>query len=339
MLTPGGSYCHRFAELGIRWVEAPMNRRSLNVLRELKFLYWLFDFFRTERPHLIHSFTLKCCLYASLVGKLFPQTRKVNTVAGLGYVFTSHEVKARLLRPLVRFLILFGFSGVRTSVVVLNKDDFSSFRKLGFSTKKLHLILGAGVSKLKYFPRQVRENASTFRVVLPARMLWDKGIREFVDASRLIQDAHPEIECLLAGAPDPGNPTAIEDGQLRVWERQGLVKWLGHVDQMADLYHDVDAVVLPSYREGLPTSLTEAAMCALPLIASDVPGCRDVIDHEVDGLLVPVRNAQALADAIVRLATDRAMCNRLGQAALLKALDQFEETRVIERTLAVYSAV
>lgn len=337
LLTPAGEYASKFQEIGLRWIEAPMNRRSLNVFRELQFLFWLFRLFRHEKINVVHSFTLKCCLYASLVAKLFRGLRAVNTIAGLGYVFTSKNLLARLLRPFVQLLILFSFSGERVKIVLLNNDDFASFGRMGFSRKKTHLILGAGVSREQFYPRDALRTWEHFRVVLPARMLWDKGVREFVEASQILREFRPDVEFLLAGAPDPGNPTAIDETQIRTWESSGLVRWLGHVESMRELYHSVDAVVLPSYREGLPTSLTEAALCALPLIATDVPGCRDVIENEVDGLLVPVRNARELALQIDRMASDEGLRVRLGQAAYQKACRLFEEQAIIKQTVSVYA--
>lgn len=337
LLTPGGEYANKFQEFGLHWIEAPMNRRSLNVFRELQFLFWLFRLFRREKINLVHSFTLKCCLYASLAAKFIRGLRAVNTIAGLGYVFTSKNLLAILLRPFVQSLILFSFAGKRAKIVLLNSDDFASFGRMGFSRKKIHLVLGAGVSREQFYPRDSQRTWRNFRVVLPARMLWDKGVREFVEASQIILKSRPDVEFLLAGDPDPGNPTAIDESQIRLWESSGLVKWLGHVQNMRELYHGVDAVVLPSYREGLPTSLTEAALCALPLIATDVPGCRDVIENEVDGILVPVRNAQELALQIDRLVSDEGLRMRLGHAAYQKACRLFEEQVIIKQTVSVYA--
>lgn len=163
-----------------------------------------------------------------------------------------------------------------------------------------------------------------------------KGIAEYVEAARQLLAEGRAIDFLLAGEPDPGNPAAIPLAILHDWVAKGWVQWLGHVDDMPALYHSVDVVVLPSYREGLPKGLIEAAACALPLISTDAPGCREVIDHEVNGLLIPVRDAPALAHAIASLQDSRELRQRLGAAARKKALSEFEEQIVIERTMAVY---
>src|SRR5690606_30915248 len=167
-------------------------------------------------------------------------------------------------------------------------------------------------------------------------LLWDKGLAEFVEAARQLQSEGRAIEFLLAGDPDPGNPAAVPEATVRGWAEEGVVQWLGHVDDMAGLFASVDVVVLPSYREGLPKGLIEAAACALPLVTTDVPGCREVVTDGVDGLLVPARDAAALATAIARLQDDPELAERLGEAARAKVLAEFDEKIVIERTMAVY---
>ncbi len=167
-------------------------------------------------------------------------------------------------------------------------------------------------------------------------MLWDKGVGEFVEAARITRAKRANVAFVLAGDPDPGNPAAIPESVLHEWQAAGLVEWLGHVDDMPGFLAQADIVVLPSYREGLPKSLIEAAACGRPLITTDVPGCRDVVTDGVNGLLVPVRNASALAGAIARLAGDQALARRLGEAARAKAVAEYDERSIVMRTLAVY---
>lgn len=173
---------------------------------------------------------------------------------------------------------------------------------------------------------------------MAARLLWEKGLREYTEAARLLRAQGRNIEFLLAGMPDPGNPDSVPEETVRSWVAEGLIQWLGHISDMASLLKTVHVVVLPtSYREGLPTILTEGAACALPLIATDMPGCREVVSHEVDGLLIPVHNAGALALAIARLDDDPNFAAVLGVNAQAKALAEFDEKIVIQRTMAVYS--
>jgi glycosyltransferase involved in cell wall biosynthesis len=173
-------------------------------------------------------------------------------------------------------------------------------------------------------------------VVLPARLLWDKGVAEYVEAARLLRGEGRAVDLLLAGDPDPGNPATVPEATVRRWAGEGVVQWLGHVDDMPALFRSVDAVALPSYREGLPKGLIEAAACGLPLVTTDVPGCREVVTDGVDGLLVPVRDGKALASAIARLHDDPSLRSRLGAAARRKVLAEFDERIVVARTMAVY---
>ena len=179
-------------------------------------------------------------------------------------------------------------------------------------------------------------SGARLRVLLPARLLWDKGLAEYVHAARLLHADGRPIDFLLAGDPDSGNPAAVPEADVLEWARQGLVQWLGHVDDMPALLRSVDIVALPSYREGLPKGLIEAAASGCALVTTDVPGCREVVTHEVDGLLVPVRDGEALAKAIGRLQQDPGLRVRLAEAGRGKALQRFDERIVVSRTLDVY---
>jgi glycosyltransferase involved in cell wall biosynthesis len=173
-------------------------------------------------------------------------------------------------------------------------------------------------------------------VLLPARLLWDKGVGEFVEAIRQLRARGLRDTFLLAGDPDPGNPASVPEARIRSWVEEGLVEWLGHVDDMPALFRSVDVVVLPSYREGLPKGLIEAGASGCALVTTDVPGCREVVSDGKDGLLVPARDAPALADAVGRLLADPGLRLRLGNAARQKALSIFDERIIIAATLSTY---
>lgn len=340
LLSPAGPYGEKLRTLGFRWMAAPMQRRSLNPSRELALVLWLRHLLRQERVDLVHGFTIKCAVYGSLAARLAGVPARVNAVAGMGYVFSSGDRKARVLRPVVRAVMRAALGGRGVRLILQNPDDVQLFERARIvDSSTVRQIPGSGVNCERFVPAApgAREaGGARFRVLLPARMLWDKGVAEFLDAARQLRSEGRAIDFLLAGDPDPGNPAAVRESTLRAWVDEGVVQWLGHVEDMPALLHSVDAVVLPSYREGLPKGLIEAAACALPLITTDVPGCREVVTHEVDGLLVPVRDARALARAIVRLHDDRELARRLGVAARAKALREFDERIVIEKTIAVY---
>ena len=337
LISPDGPYGEKLRGLGLRWQPVPMDRRSLNPLREAVLLLHLFRLLRQEKPALVHGFTIKCAVYGSLAARLAGVPARVNAVAGMGYVFISHSLKARLLRPLVRSLLKLALGGHNARLILQNPDDVALFQRAGLvDASQVRLIPGSGVDCSRFLPDPDREPCPRLRVLLPARLLWDKGLAEYVQAARLLRAEGRQIDFLLAGDPDPGNPAAVPEPEVRGWVDEGMVEWLGHVNDMPALLRSVDIVALPSYREGLPKGLIEAAASGCALVTTDVPGCREVVTHEVDGLLVPVRDGHALAGAIGRLQDDPQLRVQLTDAGRRKALEQFDERIVIRDTIAVY---
>ena len=318
LVSPLGPYGEKLRALGFRWTPAPMRRASLNPLRELALLFWLWRLMRREQPDIVHGFTIKCAIYGGFAARLAGAAR-VNSVTGMGYVFIGDAPKARLLRPIVRALMRSALGGDRARLILQNPDDVRFFERNGISTRaQIRLIPGSGVDCARFLPPapgQERAAGEPLRVVLAARMLWDKGVDEFVNAARLLKAENRNLRFVLAGSQDPGNPASIPEKTLLEWQASGLVEWLGHVDDMPGLLAGADIVALPSYREGLPKSLIEAAACARPLVTTDVPGCREVVTDGVNGLAVAARDAKALARAIARLQDDPTLADRLGQAA------------------------
>ncbi len=337
LVAPAGPYSEKLASMGFRCLVAPMHRRSLNVVSEARLLLWLWRLLRTERVDLVHGITIKCVVYGGLAG-LMACVARVSSVTGLGYVFISDDLKARVLRPIVRALMRVALGGGYSRLILLNRDDeklFLSERLV--SQDRIRFIPGAGVDCARFAPAaSAQGERSRISVLLVGRMLWDKGVAEFVEAARILRAEGRNLRFILAGAPDPGNPAAILEATLEEWRAEGSVEWLGHVDDMPALLAAADIFVLPSYREGLPQSLIEAAACARPLIATDVPGCREVVTDGVDGLLVPPRQSEPLARAIARVADDPALGRRLGEAARAKALAEYDERIIVAKTIAVY---
>ena len=340
LISPPGPYGEKLRALGLNWQPVPMDRRSLNPLREAALLWHLVRLLRRERPDAVHGFTIKCAVYGSLAARLAGVPARVNAVAGMGYVFISEAPKARLLRPIVRSLLKLALGGRNARLILQNPDDVALFEQARLvDPEHIRLIPGSGVDCSRFLPDGDREPGARMRVLLPARLLWDKGLAEYVQAARLLLGEGRPIDFLLAGDPDPGNPAAVPEAEVREWVAQGWVQWLGHVDDMPALLRSVEIVALPSYREGLPKGLIEAAASGCALVTTDVPGCREVVTHEVDGLLVPVRDGNALARAIARFQEDPALRTRLAEAGRRKALDRFDERIVLRDTLAVYREV
>ncbi|MEP7098511.1 MAG: glycosyltransferase family 4 protein [Dokdonella sp.] len=341
MVSPPGEFGGRFAAHGLRWVTLPMNRASLNPLREAATLWQLLKILRRERPDLLHSFTVKCAIYGALAARAANVPAVVNAVAGMGYVFTSDNFKARALRPLVKLLLRVSLGGDRALLILQNPDDAEAFAAAGLAKPdRIRVIRSSGVDTTRFHPvAPPRRIDGRLRVLLAARLLWEKGLQEFVDAARLLQEQGRDVEFVLAGMPDLGNPRSVDAAQVQQWADAGLLQWLGHVDDMPALLNAVDVMALPSYyREGVPKSLIEAAACGLAIVTTDLPGCREVVtQHGVDGLRVEPRDARGLADRILALDDDRELLSRLGRSARQRALTDFDEWLVIQRTVDVYA--
>ncbi|WP_333678996.1 glycosyltransferase family 4 protein [Dyella sp.] len=341
MVSPPGKFGKRLVAHGCRWIPLTMDRASLNPLRELVTLSRLVGVLRRERPDIVHSFTLKCAIYGSIAARFARVPAVVNAVSGMGYVFTSDALKARMLRPLVKSLLRLGLHNDRSILVLQNHDDAIAFSQSGLATpEKIRVILGSGVNTFRFHPsNRTTHRYERLRVLLAARLLEEKGIREFIEAAAILRKQDRDIEFLLAGSPDPGNPHSISRTELRRWTEAGLVHCLGHVNDMPALLGSVHVLVLPSYyREGVPKSLIEGAATGLALITTDRPGCREVVtQHGVDGLRVKPRNAQALAACIAQLDDDRDWLAQLGERAREQALKKFDERLVIQQTLEVYA--
>lgn len=338
MISPPGEFGARFVEYGFRWIRLSMDRASLNPARELLTLRELARVLADEHPDLLHNFTLKCAVYGSLAARVANVQTVVNAVAGLGYVFTGNSAKARFLRPVLKMMLRVALGGRRSLLVLQNPDDATAFldAKL-IAPEKIRMIRSSGVDTTRFRPLRRRPH-EPLRVLMAARLLWEKGVQEFVDASSLLRGLGRDIEFLIAGKPDRGNPHSVSAEQMQEWVNQNLVSWLGHVDDMPALLNSVDVMALPSYyREGVPKCLIEGAACGLALITTDRPGCREVVSQDgIDGLRVEVRNAADLARKILRLDDDRDLLAQLGMSARQKALANFDERRVIQQTVDVY---
>lgn len=339
MLSPPGEFGDRFAAHGLRWIKLDMDRASLNPMRELLTVRRLAQVLKAERPDVLHNFTVKCAIYGALAARTAKVPAVINAVAGMGYVFTSDRALARALRPVVKLLMRGTLGGSRSRLILQNPDDADAFVSARLvPPDQIRVIRSSGVNISRFTPVPRSVEPKPLRVVLAARLLWEKGIGEFVEAARMLKQEGRTIECLLAGMPDPGNPRSVRHEQVDAWVEEGSVRWLGHVEDMPALLRSVDVMALPSYyREGVPKSLIEAAACGLALVTTDMAGCREVVSsHGVDGLHVEPRNAHSLAAALRDLDDDRVLLARLGDQAREKALAEFDERSVIARTIAVY---
>lgn len=329
------SGAHRAIEAaGVGVMPFAMNRRGLNPLGLLRETWALARIYRRLRPDIVHHVALRPVVVGGLAARLAGVPAVVSAVAGMGYLFTDARRVwlAAIMRRLLRFVL------ARGRVIVQNPDDFAALAALTGAPSRIRLIPGAGVDVETFSP--AAPPAGPVCIVLAARMLWDKGVGEFVAAAEMLASEGIEARFLLAGAPDPDNPAAVPEATLRSWHGRWGVEWIGHQADMAALYRSAHIACLPSYyREGLPKSLLEAAACGLPIVTTDAPGCREVVRDGVNGLLVPVRDAGALAAALRILIGDAALRRRMGEQSRLRAETEFGLEAVIAQTLAGYREV
>ena len=340
LVSPPGKYSRRLEEAGFRWISFPLSRRGTNPLAELATIWRLRNLYCMEKPDIVHHFTIKCVLYGSLAARLAgmrSRTRKsavINAITGLGFVFIDQGWRAGGLRWLVNRFYRIALKN--TQVVFQNEDDRALFLEQGLvAESQVSLIPGSGVDTARFKMEPARTTLPVV-VVLPARMLWDKGVREFVEAAQILRAQGVPARFALVGDTDPNYPACVPEQQLNAWQSSGIVEWWGWQEDMPAVYRQADIVCLPSYREGLPRTLVEAAACGRALVAADVPGCRSIVRQGENGLLVPVRDGKALAEALCTLILDADLRQKMGRCGREIVVREYSMERVLGDTLFLY---
>jgi len=340
-VSPPGPFGEKLRAAGFEWDALPFERDSrlgmlLSLWRSRRVLRRLIA---ETRPAIIHSFTLTSILITWLAVRRHSEVHRVNAVTGLGYAFTGTSMVHRLVQAVLRPFIRRALAGENAMTVVQNRTDQQFLvAHFGLDPDRVPLIASSGVDIDKFRP-ETRDPKSALRIGFVGRLLDDKGIREFVAAAREVKRRHPKVEFIAAGAPDPGNPAAVGEAELAAWKAENVVEFAGQVTDMPAFLNSLDIFVLPSYREGLSRSLIEAGACGLPAVTTDVPGCRDVVADGENGLLVPARDAAALADAIERLVQDADLRKRMGERAREVVVEGFSNEVVNSATLGLYEEV
>lgn len=321
---------------GMTPVALPFTRWGAGPVEQVRALWFLFRLYRRLRPRLVHHVAPKPVILGSLAARFVPGVAVVNAVTGFG-LGGGESRRARWLRLPLRLLYRLALSRRRSFTIFQNRDDLDGFVERGtLPADRARLILGSGVDP-DVFTDAVDPDAEPL-VVFASRMLYEKGVETFVDAARRVRATRPDVRCALVGVPDEGNPDSVPVDQLETWAAEGAVEWWGRRDDMPAVLGSAWVVALPThYREGLPKVLIEAASCGRATVASDVPGCREIVRHEVTGLLVPPRDPPATADAVLRLLDDDELRRRLGREGRALVLREMTLDRVVDQTFAVYT--
>ncbi|MBS0183305.1 MAG: glycosyltransferase family 4 protein [Nitrospira sp.] len=318
---------------GFRLEPLEMVRRSRHPFREVAAVAELVQLYRRVRPDVVHHVAMKPILYGSLAAWCTRVPAVINAFAGLGYTFMDD--RNRLLRWCVRTALRTVLSVGYSSVLVQNYDDRDRLVGEGVvPASRTRVIAGSGIDVARYSVRPQPSGVPV--VVLPARMLWDKGVGEFVEAARRLKGKGVHARFILVGRRDEHNPAAIPEIRLKEWVKEGVVEWWGHREDMPLVYAAAMLVVLPSYREGLPKVLLEAAACGKAMVTTDVPGCREIVRDRFNGLLVSPRDSTALAAAIEELLSDQEVRVVMGQRSRTRVMAEWSGHRINEQVLGLY---
>ncbi len=321
---------------GLTLMPLALVRKSRNPLREWLTLLSIYRVYRRERPDIVHHIAVKPIVYGTIAARWAGVRCIINAPVGLGYAYSGGG--SRLVRTLITGLYRYVMRYPNVRVITENPDDASTLANLGIaSAERITLIRGAGVD-LRNFPFCPESPATPPVVLLAARMLWPKGVGEFVAAARIVRERGIAARFQLAGTGDPHNPRSIGTEQLSEWHESGVIEWLGQRSDMAQVLADAHIVCLPSfYGEGLPKVLLEAAATGRALIATDTRGCREIVVQGENGLRVPIQDPQALADAIVELIRQPEERQRMGRAGRRLVEKEFSTEHVQRATLAEYA--
>lgn len=334
--TRVGNCGEKIVEAGFRLLPLRLNRSSYSLFHELRTVSELRSIYRSEKPDIVHHIALKPILYGSMAALGNRRVQVINAFAGLGYLVSSPSFKAQALKRVLWKLFRFLLNRPNSFLLLQNCEDRDLLvAEVGVRPERTTIIRGSGVDVNEFQP--TAEAPGTPIVVLSSRMLWIKGISDFVEAAKFLRSRGVNARFVLVGDTDPGSPGAIPREKLQEWQNAGAVEWWGHQESMSRMVQQATIVCLPSHGgEGVPKALIEAAASERAIVATDVPGCRDIVRHGTNGLLVPPKNPAAMADAIAQLLNDAPLRAEMGRRGREIAVNEFSEEKVIQQTLALY---
>ncbi|MBD3795972.1 MAG: glycosyltransferase family 4 protein [Epsilonproteobacteria bacterium] len=335
VVSPFDDYCEEIISLGCKYQKIMIDNKGSNPLKDIRLIIDLKKIYEQIKPDLIIHYTIKPNIYGTIAAKL-SHIKSFAVVTGLGFTFINDTFVSKIAKLLYKFSFQFS-----DKVFFINKDDRKEFidGKL-ITANKTFLIPSEGISIELFYPESTVKNTEEFRFLLIARMLWDKGVGEYVEAAKVLKRKDLKVEFGLLGYLDVANPKAISKEQMNSWVNDGFVKFYGSTDNVKSFISKSDCIVLPSYREGISMTLMESASMEKPLIATNVPGCKDVVDDGINGFLCEVKNAQDLADKMemmLKLTSEERRA--MGKAGREKMIREFDEKIVIDKYLEAIESV
>ena len=338
-LATSGKTLPLYDEIGLSFHKLEVTRKGMSPIHELRLVFQLYKLFTRLKPDLVHLVTIKPYLYGGIVARIAKVPAVVSAISGLGFDFMSSGGRAKFLRALLYPFYKFAFRHENQLVIFQNEDDAGFLVNWGFNrgvinSSKVRLLRGSGVDLQIH--KYSKEPQGKVVITFVARLLVDKGIREFIKASRILHDNGTEAIFWIVGDIDEGNQKSITREEIASWKQLPNVRFFGFQENIADFYSKSNVACLPSYREGLPKSLVEAAACGRVVVTTDVPGCRDAIEVNKTGLLVPINNAGALAEGIEYLIDNPDIRKRMGIAGRALAEKDFAIEKIVSDHMKIY---
>ncbi len=342
LVAPHDKYTKSLQAKGFKVHDWTVSRQSINPLFEIIAIIDLIKIYKLESPDLVHHFTIKACLYGTIAAKIAGVFRVINAITGLGHVFLGTKKRNQILRRVLKPIYRGVFMARRSTVVFQNADDQERLIQLGITDNaRSRLIRGSGVDVNHFCPNE--DNSGKYhdplRILFPSRLIREKGIHELLQACRELWSNDINMNLIIAGDIDAGNRSSLTSEELVFLKKSPNITCLGHVNDMRTTYETSDLIVLPSWREGLSRALIEAASMERPIITTDVPGCKDVVDHGKSGILVPLKDAKSIRLAIELLIRNPSLARKFGKASRIKVLSEFQVSLVNESTLKNYETL
>ncbi len=328
-IAPRDEYAKKLEDAGVEFYEIKINNKGTNPIEDMKLIFDYVKVYKKAKPDVILSYTIKPNIYGSIAAGIV-KIPVISNISGLGTVFLNDSITSKIARNLYKIGLKFP-----KKVFFQNRDDRDLFLKYKLvDIKKTDLLPGSGIDTQKFAPIEIQRDDNKIKFLMIARLVKDKGLYEYLKTAELLKQKYKNVEFLLLGAFYQGNPTSISKEELEVWIQRGIIKYLGMSDSIEEEIAKVDCIVLPSYREGLSRVLLEAAAMAKPIVTTDVPGCRDVVDDGVNGFLCEVRDYKSLAEQMEKIINLSSLKReQMGQRGREKVLQNFDERVVIEKYL------
>lgn len=339
LICPKDEYSDKLRNSGFNLIYWDLNRRSINLIEEIKSIIKLRKIIKNIGPSLVHTFTIKGNFYGTIAVSLIREEKIIiNSVTGLGSLFLTETYKFKILRFLLHPLMKFIF--LKSSKIILqNKDDRKMLIDLGFTTLKNSIIIPSSGINTNFFKPKSFKRLNDYIIFFPSRLIKQKGFVELFKACKSLWQKGYEFKLYIAGDIDKGNQSSLTENEVCNLKKNKHIVFLGHVKNIKKYYSKSDLVVLPSWREGLSRSLLEAAAMAKPIITSDVPGCRDIITNKKNGLLVPIKDPEAIEESILFIYENQELAIKYGKNARKKVLKDFEVDKINKSTLEIYSSL